>query len=187
MSRFLSSRPRRWWLHTCRAAHDVANSSIAISLVRQRCYLPIYNHPLDYSLSSHSSMPKSRQDRSSHFSMGEDVYLLSKSAVSLNFDDHDGEIFRGNLPANAASYEATPKTTTNVKGFVASQHGHNRWSSVTTVLGLSSLFGPSNDSSRNGIATPTSSRRKRPRRVRIKGIYGFLLHNDFLEEVCTDG
>ncbi|KAG7367407.1 MgtC family protein [Nitzschia inconspicua] len=133
-------------------------------------------------------MPRPKQQQSSRFSMGEDVYLLSKSAISLNCDDRDYD--RGTLPTNSAPYDATPRVTTRKSTVAAGtdrgkqprQQGHNRWNSVSTTL--SALFGMSNDgSSYDTTTTSNRSSKSKTKRVRIKGMYGFLIHNDFSMEM----
>lgn len=164
-------------------------------------------------------MPRLKQNRSSHFSLGEDVYLLSQSAASLKYhsdddddndDTNDGHADTSNIAAATSSlYASTPKIRSAKVAAIAAIRGgaepqrpphhqhHNRWSSVSTVL--SSLFGISVskneeecDTMRNEKITTIpyqKRRRQRSKRVRIKGIYGFLMHNDFSVEVshyfCT--
>jgi hypothetical protein len=126
-------------------------------------------------------MPRSKQHRSSRFSMGEDVHLLTKT-VAWN------KVFDAPSDPVIANSSVTPKMPSDRIANDSRRHnehskGHSRWNSVSTIL--SSLFGLSsrNDDSIN--EAPSNSR-KRPKRVRVKGMYGFFLHKSFSVEVSIE-
>jgi hypothetical protein len=116
------------------------------------------------------------------FSMGEDVHLLTKNmAWNRVFDAPSDPVI--------ANSSVTPKMPSDLIANDSrrrNEHskGHSRWNSVSTIY-LGSLFGLSSRTDDSINEAPSNSR-KRPKRVRIKGMYGFFLQKSFSVEVSIE-